>query len=251
MLTPAGSGPDSGRALLCDLGIYPRIDHLECCDGSLNEIWCLNGAAWLGIGNKPTIMWTYSLLNHTTNQLDEYFQQHLLVGAFPSAPVHGNDHMISPGNSTIEAFYRDYAPLFGALRGARWHLTADGEDVVALLSPHAPIAPREPESNVMSVGSSPPAALLNEFTVGNGTIIIIAVVYGRAAEVDVRLNMLCDKNANVSVSSLRPGDGERWTPLHVRVIASDGAMMATVGFQRERGCALLRLWCGGWAGEGQ
>ena len=98
----------------------------------------------------------------------------------------------------------------------------------------------------MPVGPTAPAALLNEFTVGNGTI-IVAVVYGRAAEVELRLKMPCDNNVNMSVSSLHPGDGERWTHLHVRANGNGNgsAMVATVGFQRKRGCALLRLRCSG------
>ena len=40
------------------------------------------------------------------------------------APMPLNDHSIQPGDPVVEQYYRDYAPLFDAMHGARWLLTA-------------------------------------------------------------------------------------------------------------------------------
>ena len=83
----------------------------------------LNSVAWTGL-RQPTILWTYALSGTDPADLDLYFQQHLLMNVYPMAPMAKNDHSIVPGNPTVERAYREYAPLFDAMHGARWLLTA-------------------------------------------------------------------------------------------------------------------------------
>ena len=120
-----------------------RIDQLEHFDGTFSEGSSLNGVAWTGIA-MPSILWTYSLAGQNDRELDAFFQQHLVMNVFPSAPWPSNDHMIQPGdpNGSIEQAYLAYGPLFTSMRGARWYLTpepviAQGVVVNALLAPTA------------------------------------------------------------------------------------------------------------------
>lgn len=49
----------------------------------------------------PTIQWTYALSNNRT-LLAEYMQQHLLMDAYPMAPIPLNDHSIQPGSAAVD-----------------------------------------------------------------------------------------------------------------------------------------------------
>lgn len=99
-----------------------RIDEMRAFDGTFSEGAALNAVAWTGVLN-PTIMWTYHLYDNQT-MLDEFFQQHLLMNVYPMAPMPKNDHSITPGSLIVQQAYEDYAPLFNAMHGARWLLTA-------------------------------------------------------------------------------------------------------------------------------
>jgi hypothetical protein len=63
--------------------------------------------------------------------LHAFFQQHLLMGVYPMAPMPKNDHSILPGNATLDAFYTMYSGLFAALAATcAWDLRADPLQVV-------------------------------------------------------------------------------------------------------------------------
>jgi hypothetical protein len=99
-----------------------RLDEMRAFDGSFSEGAALNAVAWTGL-RSPTIMWTYAL-EADPAVLDMFFQQHLLMNVYPMAPMPKNDHSITPGNRVVDQGYVDYAPLFDAMHGARWLLSA-------------------------------------------------------------------------------------------------------------------------------
>lgn len=98
-----------------------RISQFRSFDGSFSEGAALNAVAFAGI-QAPTILWTYNLAADPAI-LDPFFQQHLLMDVYPMAPMPLNDHSIQPGQPVVGQYYRDYAPLFDAMHGARWLLT--------------------------------------------------------------------------------------------------------------------------------
>jgi hypothetical protein len=59
---------------------------------------------------------------------DAYFQRHLYLGAYPTAPLPANDHTIKP-SPTAERWYLDYGPLLQSLSGRKWVLLAGAVEV--------------------------------------------------------------------------------------------------------------------------
>jgi hypothetical protein len=102
---------------------YRRVDLLREIDGVYDEHGqrghSMNLCAFLAV-RKPLIEWTHDVpeLRHDA---DAYFQRHLYMGAFPTAPVPGNDHCIGP-DAEIEKHYLDYGPLLDTLQGRKWVL---------------------------------------------------------------------------------------------------------------------------------
>lgn len=58
---------------------------------------------------------------------------HMWAGVFPTIPVHNNDHAIggdcAPGCS-YDAAYAAYGPVFDAMRGRQWSLSANAAEVM-------------------------------------------------------------------------------------------------------------------------
>ena len=98
-----------------------RLDLLKNFDGTFSEGSALNPAAFTGL-RTPTIQWTYRLSDDPI-LLRQYLQQHLLMDAYPMAPIPLNDHSIQPGSLVVDQAYRDYAPLFNSMHGAKWLLS--------------------------------------------------------------------------------------------------------------------------------
>jgi hypothetical protein len=102
---------------------YARLDLMNHLDGIYDEAGMqgvsLNMCALLGI-NKPVMEWTWDL-DEKGKGADAFFQRHLYMGAFLTAPVPGNDHCMLP-DAKRERYYFDYGPLFDELRGKRWVL---------------------------------------------------------------------------------------------------------------------------------
>ena len=69
---------------------------------------------------KPCMVWTPSEKTLQPDP-DAYFQRHLQMGAFPTAPMPENDHTITP-SAWADRQYLDYGPLFNALSGRKWVL---------------------------------------------------------------------------------------------------------------------------------
>ena len=103
------------------LGNVCRLDLLKHFDGTFSEGSALNAAAFTGL-RTPTIQWTYGLSDDRA-LLSAYLQQHLLMDAYPMAPIPFNDHSIQPGSAAVDQAYFDYAPLFDAMHGAKWLLS--------------------------------------------------------------------------------------------------------------------------------
>lgn len=80
----------------------------------------LNGAALMGL-RKPVLAWTLPGTLRDPDP-DSFFQRHLYMGAFPTAPYPYNNHCIAP-DAWAERYYMDYGPLMDAMRGKRWVLT--------------------------------------------------------------------------------------------------------------------------------
>ena len=101
-----------------------RIDLMKNADGFYDEAGhlgtSLNNTSFLAL-RKPVVTWTASSKTLGAHP-DNYFQALLYMGAFPTAPVTGNDHTIVPDPATDEYFLQ-YGPLLNSLRGRKWVLT--------------------------------------------------------------------------------------------------------------------------------
>jgi hypothetical protein len=100
-----------------------RLEWFKEVDGIYDEAgfhgYALNGSGLLAL-RKPALMWTGSV-NSIQPDADLYFQRHLYMGAYPTAPFPGNDHTIRP-DPKVDQYYLDYGPLFDAIRGKKWVL---------------------------------------------------------------------------------------------------------------------------------
>jgi len=103
--------------------VYKRLDAMREVDGIYDEFGyrgsCLNASSFMAL-RKPMIAWTSSEADLKPDP-DAYFQRHLYMGVFPTAPVPGNDHTINP-SPFADKWYLDYGPLFDQLRGRKWVL---------------------------------------------------------------------------------------------------------------------------------
>ncbi len=107
-----------------------RTDLMREMDGIYHELGNvgaeLNGSA-LQCVRKPLMVWTPDEKTLGANP-DAYFQRHLYLGAYPTAPLPANDHTINP-SPAVDRWYLDYGPLFQAFRGRRWVLLAHAVEV--------------------------------------------------------------------------------------------------------------------------
>jgi len=100
--------------------MHARLDLARQLDGLYmefgNQPTVLNGAAFLCL-NKALLAWT-----RNEDKLDDaFFQRHLYLGAFPTAPYPTNNHCIQPSPER-DRWYIDYGPLFEALASRKWVL---------------------------------------------------------------------------------------------------------------------------------
>jgi hypothetical protein len=89
----------------------------------------LNGVALMGI-RKPVLAWT---CNETLDQPDpdSFFQRHLYLGVYPTAPYPFNNHCIEP-EPKADRYYLDYGPLLDAIRGKKWVLAPHCVESIAV-----------------------------------------------------------------------------------------------------------------------
>ena len=173
--------------------------------------WEVNAAALQSV-RKPCLVWTHGEKDMQPDP-DAYFQRHLHLGIFPTAPVPGNDHTIEP-SPAIDRWYLDYGPLFTALRGKKW-----------VLVPHA-------------VTVAADAAKANVFAVPDGHV--VAVTFGGAATgatVQLRLPDLPVRDRTAPVCAVLHPGSEQMLP--AKCVRSDDSWQVEVPLQR--GCALVRI----------
>lgn len=119
----------TGKVIFVNTCRLQRLDVMEQVDGVYDEFGqhphIINATALMCV-RKPLIAWTYSDKDLQPDP-DAYMQRHLYLGAFPTAPVPGNDHTITPG--AMDQFYLDYGPLLDVMRGRKWVLGAHAVEV--------------------------------------------------------------------------------------------------------------------------
>ena len=191
--------------------IYSRLDLLRQVDGIYTEFGqdgrSLNASAFMGL-DKPVLAWSY---NETLQQPDPdaFFQRHLLLGVYPTAPYPWNNHCINPEPAADQAFL-DYGPLLDAMRGKKW-----------VLAPHC-------------VEVAGDVAKANLFQVADGYAIPVAFG-GRSEFADIVVRNIAELAA-AHCAVLHPG-GKAASPL--TATCKDGALMLHLPLQR--GCAVVLL----------
>ncbi|MBI5831950.1 MAG: NPCBM/NEW2 domain-containing protein [Armatimonadetes bacterium] len=131
---PARALVESWKSLMAQLGptmhragrfifsnpMHPRLDLVGQLDGLYTEFGnqptVINGLSLLCL-DKPLLCWTTD-----GDALDDaFFQRHLYLGAWPTAPYPSNNHCITP-SAERDRWYFDYGPLFDLQRGRHWVL---------------------------------------------------------------------------------------------------------------------------------
>ncbi len=193
--------------------MYARLDLMKPADGFYDEHGqhptSLNTTCLLAL-RKPIMAWTWEL-DLFDADTDAYFQRHLHLGCYLTAPVPGNDHTILP-DPVRDRFYYDYGPLLDAMRGKRW-----------VLRPHA----------IEVVGGR---ALTNLFEVPDGYAAPVTFG-GDASSVQVVLRNLpgIAGGKGLGFEALLPG-GERPVPAAAR---KEAGGRWRVDVPLKRGCAML------------
>jgi hypothetical protein len=84
----------------------------------------LNSLAMIAL-RKTAITWTCMWWDKPTYDLkpdpDNFFQRHLLMGVYPTAPYPSNNHALNP-NPETDKYYLAYGKLLEAMRGKKWVL---------------------------------------------------------------------------------------------------------------------------------
>ena len=201
---------------VCGNPLTMRIDANRFLDGLYAENGdspnMLNLCALLCV-RKPAIGWTRNI-NDLRPDPDAMVQRHLHLGVFPTAPIIGADHTISP-DPWSDRYFLDYGPLLAAIRGKKWVL----------------------ESHVISVKSG--AALAKLLKVPGGYALPITFA-GNVNEVTVILRNVPPRGLRViSIRVLYPGENHAMT-LHSKLVGSDIEITAPM----KRGCAVVTIECG-------
>jgi hypothetical protein len=193
--------------------LYDRLDLMRQLDGFYDELGWIphkgNRSAFLAL-NKPCIVWTTTTNNPDP---DSYFQRHLYLGQYVTAPFPVNNHAIPPSGASIDKQYLDYGPLFDALRGRSWVLTP----------------------GVLQVEGG--QAKANVFAVPGGYV--VPVTFGSArGSVTIRLHGLdrIPGQQDFFIETISPGRRD-WTNLRARAEREDLILDVPL----VRGCALVRL----------
>ncbi len=191
--------------------LYSRFDLLQQVDGIYTEYGqlgtSLNSSALMGL-RKPVIAWSY---NETLRQPDpdSFFQRHLLLGVYPTAPYPWNHHCIRP-EAWAERQYLDYGPLLDAMRGKKW-----------VLAPHC----------VEVAGGT---AKVNLFEVPGGYALPVTFG-GKGASAAIRIRGIAGLEA-VDCAAIHPGIEK---PAHLTGKFKDGRWEIAVPLVR--GCAMVIL----------
>lgn len=225
---------DRQYIMLMNCNSICRVDLLEAFDGLFSEGSALAGNAFAAL-LRPLTLWTYDLNSTGGPDLHAFFQQHLLLKAYPMAPMPKNDHSILPGNATVEEFYEQYAPLFTALRGARWLLAAD------------PVAVRAAATTATNT-----LPLANALLSGDDCLLYPVMLGGPGVVERLNLTVFVPESAPTMASSIAqarsfraerlwPGESA-WTLLAVVARAADRTVaIDNLQLHPSAGAALVRL----------
>jgi hypothetical protein len=219
-----------------------RIDVGGIFDGGFSEGAALNAVAWLGL-RRPSILWTYSLDNHSPQALDAFFQQHITMRVFPMAPMPANDHSINPGSPLVQQAYKDYAPLFLALRGVEWVLDAV-RPVAVLMPPPTALSGSNSggsgggiQANIFrAMGTSSEPVVQGQLLV----VLTLAPTGTNATTLKVSGQTLFGAATAMNAFSLVPGAGQVWQPMGSFPVAADFTTTVT-DVPLLRGCSMIKL----------
>jgi hypothetical protein len=225
---------DAGKVVFAS-PLFARLDVYRHFDGFYDEFGYdgrgLNSSALMGL-NKPVLAWTYNESLFRSDP-DSFFQRHLLMGAYPTAPYPWNNHCIIPDMSwddfyynygslferdtghqwmKTEQYYLAYGPLLDAMRGKKW-----------VLSPHC-------------VEVTGDGAKANLFQVPGGYA--MPVCFGGKAECAEVIIRNVPGLHNFAYSAIHPGVETAVAPT-ILSKDKDGATVLRVPLLR--GCAMVTL----------
>jgi len=202
----------ANKVIYCN-PLYRRLDLMDQMDGFYDEICTLpeslNASAFMAL-RKPHVVWTNNIVNPDP---DAYFQRHLYMGAYLSAPIPVNNHDIMPCGPAVDQYYVDYGPMFDALQGRRW-----------VLDPH-----------VIEVEGQ--HAKANLFSIPGGYLAVVAMG-GTKPDARISLRNLdrLPGQKNFVIEAIQPGQA-KWTPIS----SIEHGDSLTVVVPLQRGCAMVRL----------
>jgi hypothetical protein len=207
---------DGGQVIFANPVTAYRLEVARYLDGIYDEFGMngpnLNASAFLSL-RKPLIAWTpgggFRVQNTPDIGPDAFFQRHLVMGAYPTAPLPGNDHTILP-NPRIDQYYLDYGPLLKAIRGKKWVL----------------------ESHCAETEN--PGILVNLFQVFDGYALPVTFG-GKALSAKVRVKNIPELN-NMTCTAIYPGEkGSHALEPKIK----DDVLLIDVPLKN--GCAMIRL----------
>jgi CubicO group peptidase (beta-lactamase class C family) len=226
---PARAGTESWKSLMAKLAplmhkadkvvfgnpMIMRIDLMHELDGFYSEHgeWGpgLNAMAMVAM-RKPALTWTCMWWDEPRYDLkpdpDSFFQRHLLMGVYPTAPYPFNNHALRPHLQT-DRHYLAYGPLMDAMRGKKW-----------VLEPHC-------------VETSTPEVKVNLFQVPGGYA--VPVTFGGNAKEAVVYVRNVSGLENVRCEALHPGVEK---PLSISSTFKNGTLELHVPLYR--GCAMVK-----------
>lgn len=206
----------AGEVIFLNPSRLQRVDMTRDTDGVYDEFGqyghILNSTALMCV-HKPFIAWTMNEKNLQPDP-DAFIQRYLYLGAFPTAPVPGNDHTITPAPA-VDRLYLDYGPLLDVLRGRKW-----------VFEPH-----------VLDVAST--QAKANLFRIPGGYALPVAFGAGASSvKVSIRNPAALGLTApGVCYEALLPGSAKP-TPIELNTKTSN-AVSLTIPLSR--GCAMVRI----------
>jgi hypothetical protein len=133
------------------------------------------------------------------------------MGAFPTAPVPGNDHCIGP-DAEIEKHYLDYGPLLDTLQGRKW-----------VLLPHV-------------VRAIDGGVKVNLFEVPSGYVLAVTFGGNRSKATVVIGGLMNNVNRRFRIEALHPAAAKP-----APVSASSEGDLLTLEVPLVRGCAMVKL----------
>jgi len=189
-----------------------RLELLREVDGIYCE-FCQTGPALNATGllsvRRSALGWTDDAATVNTDP-DAFFQRHLYLGVFPTAPYPNNNHCLNP-SCLVDYNYRAYGPLLDAMRGKKW-----------VLEPHC-------------VTVDGDAAKANLFAVPGGYVLPVTFG-GTTTNARVRLKNIAGLSGREKCEAMYPGSDE-WKAL--TSAKKNGVLVLDLPLTH--GCAMVRI----------